>query len=113
MKGTLNFYKVIATVVGVLLIVLVLVGLPMDLFAADGSGAKDAGRWISRNIGVAHGWLYMVYLVTTFVLSRKAKWDMPFTIVTLICGTIPIASFWAEFRAIHHVHAEHPEVQAA
>ncbi len=106
MKGTLAFYKVIATVVGVLLIVLCLIGLPLDLFASDGSGAKDTGRWISQNVGVAHGWLYMIYLVTTFILARKAKWELPFTVVTLICGTIPIASFWAEFRAIHRVQAE-------
>lgn len=109
MKGTLGFYKVIATIVGILLIVLVLIGLPLDLFAGDGTSAKDTGRWISQNVGVAHGWLYMVYLVTTFILSRKAKWDLPFTIVTLICGTIPIASFWAEFRAIHRVEADSPE----
>jgi integral membrane protein len=112
-KGALSFYKVIATVVGVLLIVLVLVGLPMDLLASEGSSAKDAGRWISQNVGVAHGWLYMVYLVTTFILSRKAGWDLPFTLVTLICGTIPIASFWAELRAIHRVQAEHPELESA
>jgi integral membrane protein len=112
-KGTLNFYKVIATIVGCLLIVLVLVGLPLDLFASDGSGAKDAGRWISQNVGVAHGWLYMVYLVTTFILSRKAGWDLPFTVVTLICGTIPVASFWAEFRAIARVKDDHPELVSA
>ena len=110
MKGTLNFYKVIATIVGILLIVLVLVGLPMDLLASDGTSAHDAGRWISQNVGVAHGWLYMVYLVTTCILSRKAGWDMPFTIVTLICGTIPVASFWAEIRAIRRVQAEHPDL---
>ena len=103
MKNLLRFYEVIATIVGVLLIVLVLIGLPLDLFASG--DAHEKGRWISANVGVAHGWLYMIYLVTTFFLSRKAKWDLQFTLVTLICGTIPIASFWAEFRVIRRMRS--------
>ena len=34
-----------------------------------------------------------------FLLSRKAGWDLRFTLVTLVCGTVPILSFWAERRA--------------
>lgn len=104
MKRLLNAYKVIATVVGVLLIVLCLIGLPLDLFASG--NAHDVGRWIAQNVGVAHGWLYMIYLVVTFMLARRAGWDLPFAVVTLICGTIPIASFWAEFRVLRHTRLD-------
>ncbi|MEP9384213.1 DUF3817 domain-containing protein [Nocardioides sp. KR10-350] len=113
MKAALNCYKVIATIVGCLLIVLVVIGVPLEFLSAEGSGAKDAGNFITEYVGIAHGYLYMIYLVTTFVLSRKARWDVPFTIVTLICGTIPFASFWAELRAIRHTEAEHPELVSA
>lgn len=113
MKKTLTAYKIIATIVGVLLIVLVVIGLPMDLLGSDGSTVKDIGAFITQDVGIAHGYLYMVYLVTTFLLARQAKWDMPFSIVTLLCGTIPFASFWAEIRAIRKVQAEHAEVLAA
>ena len=102
-----------ATVVGVLLIVLCLVGVPL---ASDGSGmwgifpstpnvfpvgstAHDVGEAITTYLGVAHGWLYMLFLITAFQLSRRERWDLPFTLVTLVCGTIPILSFWAEHRA--------------
>jgi len=112
-KKTLTAYKIIATTVGVLLIVLVVIGLPMDLLGSDGSTVKDIGAFITQDVGIAHGYLYMVYLVTTFLLARQAKWDMPFSIVTLLCGTIPFASFWAEIRAIRKVQAEHAEVLAA
>jgi hypothetical protein len=30
--------------------------------------------------------------------------------VTLVCGTIPLVSFWAEHRATRRVRAEHPEL---
>jgi integral membrane protein len=112
-KAALLRYRVMANIVGVLLIVLVLVGLPLNelhhLNAAwfpEGTSAQSAGAWISRNLGVAHGWLYMVFLVMAFLLSRKAKWDLPFTAVTLICGTVPILSFWAEHRATAQVQAQ-------
>ena len=97
-KNHLRAYEVIASIVGVLLIVLCLIGFPLNHW---GSGdAKEVGSWISTNLGVAHGWLYMIYLFITFILARRAKWDLNFTIVTLICGTIPILSFWAELRVV-------------
>jgi integral membrane protein len=99
-----------ATVVGVLLIVLILVGVPLKYLAADGSGPQRTGEFITTYLGIAHGYLYMIFLVTAFLLSRRARWSMPFTLVTLLCGTVPVLSFWAERRATARVRAEYPEV---
>jgi hypothetical protein len=38
---------------------------------------------------------------------------MTFTLVTLLCGTVPFLSFWAEMRAIRRVESEHPELVSA
>jgi integral membrane protein len=112
-KAALLRYRVMANVVGVLLIVLVLVGLPLNelhrlnpAWFSEGTSAQLAGDWISKNLGVAHGWLYMIFLVMAFLLSRKAKWDLSFTAVTLLCGTVPILSFWAEHRATARVQEQ-------
>jgi integral membrane protein len=106
-------YRVMANIVGVLLIVLCLVGLPLHygylLFPdamPEGGTAWQWGADISRYLGVAHGWLYMLFLVMAFLLSRTARWDLPFTITTLLCGTVPVLSFWAEHRATKHVKAQ-------
>jgi integral membrane protein len=122
LQGPLTRYRFMATVVGLLLVVLILVGVPLanfdgsgmwgvfpstpDLFAV-GSTPHEVGEAITTYLGVAHGWLYMIFLVTAFLLSRKADWDLPFTLVTLVCGTVPILSFWAEHRATARVRAEH------
>jgi integral membrane protein len=108
-NGTLTRYRVMATTVGVLLIVLILVGMPLKYLLEDGSGGQVAGEWITTNLGVAHGWLYMIFLVTAFLLSRKAGWELGFTVVTLLCGTVPVLSFWAEHRATARVRAEHAD----
>ena len=55
----------------------------------------------------------MIFLVTAFLLSRRARWSMPFTLVTLLCGTVPVLSFWAERRATARVRAEYPEVSTS
>ena len=106
MKSALTRYRVMATIVGVLLIVLILVGVPLKYLAADGSGAQELGEWITTYLGVAHGWLYMIFLVTAFLLSRRERWELSYTLVTLVCGTIPILSFWAEHRATARVRRE-------
>src|SRR5205085_8016742 len=95
-------YRVLATVVGVLLVVLCLIGLPLNeahridpAWFPVGTSAQQLGSDISRYLGVAHGWLYMSFVVVAFVLSRRARWELSFTLVTLVCGTIPLLSFWA------------------
>src|SRR5512139_679063 len=102
-----------ANVVGVLLIVLVLIGLPLHYLSPDGSTAESIGDGISQYLGVAHGWLYMIFLVVAFLLSRRARWDLGFTAVTLLAGTVPILSFWAEHRATADVRRRIAAEEAA
>jgi integral membrane protein len=129
-RNNLRFYRIMAAIVGVLLVVLFFVGVPLggfdgtalwcledDKCAFDstpmwflpGSDAQVFGDHLTEYLGVAHGWLYMIFLFSAFMLSRRAGWDLPFTVVTLICGTIPVLSFWAEHRAVKRVRAEFPE----
>ena len=125
MQRNLTAYRVMATIVGVLLIVLCLIGVPLANFdgtpmwgifdstptwVTAGSDANELGELITTYLGVAHGWLYMIFLFSAFLLSRRARWDLPFTLVTLVCGTIPIVSFWAEHRATQRVRTEYPEL---
>jgi integral membrane protein len=109
-KTALALYRVLATVVGISIVVLVLVGLPLNeahtvspgLFPVGSSG-QQLGDAIGRYLGTAHGFIYMGFLFVAFALSRMARWGIGFTIVTLVCGTIPFLSFWAELRAIRQV----------
>ncbi|WP_435741772.1 DUF3817 domain-containing protein [Nocardioides sp. SYSU DS0663] len=121
LSSALTRYRFMATVVGVLLVVLCLVGVPLANFdgtgmwgfigstpelVSPGSTAQEVGEAITEYLGVAHGWLYMIFLVMAFLLARRAYWDLRFTLVTLVCGTIPVLSFWAEHRATERVRAQ-------
>ncbi len=117
----LTAYRVMAYIVGVLLVVLCLIGVPLANFdgtgmwglfsstpawVSPGSGLQEFGEAITHNLGVAHGWLYMGFLISAFYLARQEGWEAGFTLVTLLCGTIPGVSFWAEHRAVKRVRAD-------
>ena len=106
-KNALLRYRVMANVVGLLLIVLILIGMPLKYLTTKGTDLQHLGEWITTYLGVAHGWLYMIFLVMAFLLARREKWDPAFSITTLLCGTVPILSFWAEHRATARVRAAH------
>ena len=94
MQGALTRYRIIAWVVGVGLLALVLVGMPLKYI-----GGNDT---VVAIIGPIHGFLFMIYLVLTFDLARRARWPFLRMILVMAAGTIPFLSFWAE-RKVSHV----------
>ena len=105
-SGHLKRYRIMAFATGVVL----LLGCLALILKAAGVPHMEPGTGF---VWVAHGYLYLIFLLSAFFLSRKAKWPPVFTLVTLLCGTIPILSFWAEHRATKRVRAEHPETVPA
>lgn len=94
-----------AWIVGTLLIILVFVGVPLKYLTTVGSTEQGVGEAITMYVGIAHGWLFMVYLVTAALLARAARWAPVFTITTMLAGLIPVFTFLAERRATAAVHA--------
>ncbi|MEU2716954.1 DUF3817 domain-containing protein [Streptomyces sp. NPDC007205] len=89
-KSVLTRYRVMAYTTGVLLVLLCLsmiakYGLHID-------GAAD----FTRVVAIAHGWLYVIYLIFAFDLGSKAKWPVGKQLWVLLAGTIPTAAFIVE-----------------
>src|SRR4051794_31195375 len=100
-------------IVGVLLTVLVFVAMPLKYFPADGTSLQNTGDSLTTFVGVAHGWIYMVYLVVSFALSRRLRWSWPFTGLVLLAGLIPILIFWVEHQVTQRVRRENPDLVTA
>ncbi|MET8612599.1 MULTISPECIES: DUF3817 domain-containing protein [Streptomyces] len=89
-KSVLTRYRVLAYTTGVLLVLLCLSMIAK--YGLDISGAAD----VTRVVAIAHGWLYVVYLVFAFDLGSKAKWPVGKQLWVLLAGTIPTAAFFVE-----------------
>jgi len=104
-RGALIRYRVMAYLVGTLLIVLVLVGVPLKYFAGDST--------VVTFTGVPHGYLYMVLLATAYDLGRRVHWPWKRLILIGLAGTIPFLSFVAEYSARKDVQARIRAVEEA
>jgi integral membrane protein len=102
-------YRVLAFVVGILLAFGALVVLPMKYLLTEGSTLQNFGEQASI-VWVFHGWIYIIYFVVTFFLSRRATWSLPFTLLVLVAGLIPLLIFWVEHRVMQKLTAENPEL---
>jgi integral membrane protein len=89
-SGAVTRFRVLAVVVGVGLLVLVLVAMPLRYLAGYPS--------FSEHFSPVHGFAYMVYLVTTVDLGRRAGWSLPRTVGVMLAGTVPLLSFVVERR---------------
>lgn len=96
-RAALLRYRIMAYVVGVLLVVLVLVGMPLKYL-----GGNDV---VVTLTGIPHGWLYMILLVTAYDLGRRVHWPWGRLILIAIAGTVPFLSFVAEYYARKDVQA--------
>jgi hypothetical protein len=63
-------------------------------------------------IGIPHGWLYMILLITAFDLGRRAKWTWRRLILIALAGTIPFLSFVAERSATKDVRPKIARLEA-
>ncbi len=105
-------YRVLAFIVGVLLAFCSFVALPLRYIPADGTDLQRLGETLSV-LWVAHGWAFMAYVVVTFLLSRRLRWSIGFTVLNLAAGLIPLLIFWVEHKVNLKVRAEHPELVGA
>jgi integral membrane protein len=87
--GNLRFYRFMAFLTGVVLLsgcVTLVLKYATSLDMEPGTGYL----WI------AHGWLYVVYVIVTGMLGFKLRWPLPRYVLVMLAGTIPTASFVAE-----------------
>lgn len=98
-RTRLTFFKVMAFVVGVGLLLLV---VEMVLsYGFDMKGEKNPLNWWPQ----PHGFIYMVYLVATALLGFKAGWSLTRMVLVMLAGCVPFLSFWVERKVATETEA--------
>jgi integral membrane protein len=98
-------YRIMAYVTGVVLMFLVFVGIPLQIFAHN--------NVVVNYVGTTHGILYMIYIVVAFLMTRRVQMKVasPSTLIVLLAGTIPVLTFVVE-RWVSHRYID-PALAAA
>ena len=99
-RSRLTFFKVMAFVVGVGLLVLLL-----EMVLSYGFGLKGTDNplhWWPQ----PHGFIYMVYLLATALLGFQVGWTLPKMVGVMLAGCVPFLSFWVERRVAREVEGQ-------
>ncbi|WP_449282389.1 DUF3817 domain-containing protein [Leucobacter sp.] len=124
-RKALSFYKVTSVITGVMLLLLCAVmvmkyafNVQLFLFTPDGfarftplapegleSEFAAEGFDLFRAILIAHGWFYVIYLVSDFLLWSPMRWHFGRFLLIALGGVIPFMSFFLEARIVREVRA--------
>ena len=96
-RKALGFFKVMAILVGIGLLVLCL-GMVLK-YGYDKPGLSDF--WDQK-----HGLLYMIYVGATANLGFKMRWSPGRMVTIMLAGVVPFLSFWAEHKVAGQVEGE-------
>lgn len=92
MSDPLLRYRVVANLVGVVLLVLVGVAMPLRYL-----GGEEA---LSKAVSPVHGALYMVLVLCVVLLGRSRDWSVQRIVLVALGGTVPVVSFLVERRVV-------------
>ena len=84
-----------ANLMGVMSLLLWFIYLPIKLSAKNGNVAEGI-----RLIGMIHGFAYILYVIVTFGYCFQIRKPLVTTLFYMASGTLPIASFIADRRAV-------------
>ena len=95
-------YRVMAFITGVLIIIVVFIGIPLQIWGHN--------TVIVNQVATVHGFLYLVYIVFAFMLASKLHMKPKPTVILLLAGTVPVMTFvverWMMRRYINPALAE-------
>jgi integral membrane protein len=95
LAGAVLRYRVMAFVVGTGLLVLVLIGVPLQY----GAGIPQ----VDAIVGPIHGFLYIVYLLTAVDLARRARFTLLQLAAMIGAGFLPFLAFVIEHRVMQRM----------
>lgn len=127
--SALKFYKVLAYATGIMLLLLVVELVLRYVFGSvlvaggtnvltgqahsfglvniDGDAmAVTGGVNLSTLVLIAHGWMYVVYLIADFRLWTLMRWPFGKLVLIALGGVVPFLSFFVEAKVHKEVLAE-------
>ena len=84
----LKLFRVIAFFEGVSYILLLFIAVPIKYIFHDPTYVKL--------LGMPHGILFMIYIIFSFIVNIKLKWNTKELFIILIASLIPLGTFYVD-----------------
>lgn len=81
-------FQILSILEGVSLLLILFVTMPLK-YIFDQTGPNQI-------IGMAHGILFLLYVVMAILVKFELKWNFKTLVIVLICSVIPFGTFWME-----------------
>jgi len=86
----LNFFRKLSFLEGISFLIILFITMPLKYILEYPSANKI--------VGMAHGILFISYVVMVFMLKSDEKWNVKDTAIILLCSIIPFGTFWMDKR---------------
>ncbi|WP_019989123.1 DUF3817 domain-containing protein [Rudanella lutea] len=94
LKSQLGRLRILAFLEGVSFLLLIGVGMPLKY--------AYAMPMPNRIIGMAHGLLFVLYVLLVIQCGIEYRWSWRKTGLALLASIIPLGTFWADARLFRH-----------
>lgn len=83
-----TIFRLISYLEGISYLLILFVTMPLKYLFASPEPNKV--------IGMAHGFLFLLYIVFAFLIKPEKKWNNKTLIIVLLCSVIPFGTFWMD-----------------
>lgn len=87
--------RLVAILEGISFLVLLGIAMPMKYIGND--------DLLVRQVGMLHGWLFVLYVVLVGVVHFQYRWNWEKTALALFLSLIPFGTFYAERKMFQDV----------
>jgi integral membrane protein len=85
-----KFFKIIATLEGISLLLLFFVAMPMKYAFGNES--------LIRPAGMAHGVLFIAYIIFAYLLKEEQNWPIKKFLIVALASVVPFGTFYIEWK---------------
>ena len=88
MNITLKTFRVISLLEALSFLVLLLVAMPVKYILGNPE--------LVRIVGMAHGILFVLYIISALLFKNKLNWSNQILVVVILCSIIPLGPFYVD-----------------
>ena len=88
MNITLKTFRVISLLEALSFVILLLVAMPIKYFLGNPE--------LVRIVGMAHGILFVLYIISALLFKNKLNWSNQVLVVVILCSIIPLGPLYVD-----------------